>query len=59
MIKKFKAKENDVNRTLFKYLEKMLDNVPISRLEKLFREKDVRINDQKTNEKHYNLMMKF
>ena len=56
MIKKFKAKENDVNRTLFKYLEKMLDNVPISRLEKLFREKDVRINGQITS---YNLMMKF
>lgn len=57
MIKKFKAKENDVNRTLFKYLEKMLDNVPISRLEKLFREKDVRINGQKTNEKHYKLQL--
>ena len=51
MNKKFIAKNNDVNRSLFKYLVNMLDNVPVSRIEKLFREKDVKLNNKRTNDK--------
>ncbi|MDC8900837.1 RluA family pseudouridine synthase [Metamycoplasma hyosynoviae] len=57
MNKTFKAKNNDINRSLFKYLVKMLDNVPISRIEKLFREKDIKINGKRTNDKQYKLQL--
>ena len=57
MNKKFIAKNNDVNRSLFKYLVNMLDNVPVSRIEKLFREKDVKLNNKRTNDKQYKLQL--
>ncbi|ASI54123.1 RluA family pseudouridine synthase [Metamycoplasma hyosynoviae] len=57
MNKTFKAKNNDINRSLFKYLVRMLDNVPISRIEKLFREKDIKINGKRTNDKQYKLQL--
>lgn len=53
---KFKATKNDEGRTLFKYLIKQLDNVPISVIEKLFRIKDIKINGKKTNNKSYSLI---
>ena len=51
------AKNNDVNRSLFKYLVIMLNNVPISRIEKLFRQKDIKINGIRTNDKQYKLKL--
>ncbi|MDC8937437.1 RluA family pseudouridine synthase [Metamycoplasma hyosynoviae] len=57
MNKTFKAKNNDINRSLFKYLVRMLDNVPISRIEKLFREKDIKINGKRINDKQYKLQL--
>ena len=57
MNKKFIAKNNDVNRSLFKYLVNMLDNVPVSRIEKLFREKDIKLNNKRTNDKQYKLQL--
>lgn len=52
---KFTASKNDENRTLFKYLVKQLNNIPISRIEKLFRLKDIKINNVRTNKKDYKL----
>lgn len=52
---KFKTTINDENRTLFKYLVKQLNNVPISRIEKLFRLKDVKVNGIRTNQKDYKI----
>ncbi|WP_412031821.1 pseudouridine synthase [Metamycoplasma buccale] len=54
---KLKAKENDVDRTLFKYLVKILDNVPISRIEKVFREKDIKVNGIRTKDKQYKIKL--
>ena len=51
------AKNNDVNRSLFKYLVIMLNNVPISRIEKLFRLKDIKVNGIRTNDKQYKLKL--
>ncbi len=51
------AKNNDVNRSLFKYLVIMLNNVPISRIEKLFRLRDIKINGIRTNDKQYKLKL--
>lgn len=52
---KLKATKNDEGRTCFKYIIKVLDNVPVSRIEKLFRKKDVRINDIRISEKDYEI----
>ena len=51
------AKNNDVNRSLFKYLVIMLNNVPISRIEKLFRLRDIKVNGIRTNDKQYKLKL--
>ncbi|AWX69375.1 RluA family pseudouridine synthase [[Mycoplasma] anseris] len=53
----FKTKKDDVGRTLFKYLVKVLDNVPISRIEKIFRQKDLKINNQRINDKQYKIQL--
>ena len=50
---KFKATKNDQGRTLLKFLEKTLNNVPKSRIEKLFRNKDIKINNKRTSNKKY------
>ncbi|MGL5617473.1 MAG: pseudouridine synthase [Metamycoplasmataceae bacterium] len=50
---KLKATKNDEGRTCFKYVIKVLDNVPISRIEKLFRKKDIKINDLRISSKDY------
>ncbi|TPE58083.1 RluA family pseudouridine synthase [[Mycoplasma] falconis] len=54
---KLKANQNDEGRILFKYVVKMCDNVPISRIEKIFREKDIKVNGQRTKDKQYKMRM--
>ncbi|AMD81267.1 ribosomal large subunit pseudouridine synthase C [Mycoplasmopsis canis PG 14] len=45
------ATKNDEGRTLYKLLEKYLTNISKSRLEKIFRKKDVKLNGKRTNDK--------
>ncbi|EFF41770.1 RluA family pseudouridine synthase [Mycoplasmopsis alligatoris] len=52
-MKKITATSNDAGRTLYKLVIKYLNNVPLSRVEKLFRKKDIKINGQRTNQKDY------
>ncbi len=52
---KLKATKNDEGRTCFKYVIKVLDNVPVSRIEKLFRLKDIRVNDIRISKKDYEI----
>ncbi|WP_369991119.1 pseudouridine synthase [Mycoplasmopsis arginini] len=54
---KFKAKKDDVDRILYKYLLKICDNVPKSRIERIFREKDIKVNGIRTNDKQYKLQL--
>lgn len=54
-IVKLKATKNDIDRSLFKFLIKHLNNVPVSRIEKLFRKKDVKVNNVRTNQKQYKI----
>ena len=51
-MKTFKIKSNDDGRTILKYLEKMLKGVPKSRIEKLFRNKDVKLNNKRIKDKN-------
>ncbi|MBN3535055.1 RluA family pseudouridine synthase [Mycoplasma procyoni] len=44
---------NDEGRTIYKYLLKMFPDLPLSKIEKLFRKKDIKINNQRTNDKKY------
>lgn len=48
-----KATENDATRTLFKVLQKYLSNLPISKIEKLFRKKDIKVNGSRKITKDY------
>lgn len=48
-----KATKNDAQRTLFKFLVKTLDNVPISKIEKIFRKNDVKVNGNRKIDKKY------
>lgn len=41
---KFNTTKNDQGRTAFKLLVKYFDNVPVSRIERVFRQKDIKIN---------------
>ena len=54
-MKTFKATRNDEGRTLFRYLTKMFPDVPLSRIEKLFRKKDIKLNGKRINDKKYKL----
>lgn len=54
---KLKATKNDEGRTLFKYLVKQLNNVPVSKIEKVFRLKDIKVNGKKTNDKSYSIVV--
>ncbi|MBN0970950.1 RluA family pseudouridine synthase [Mycoplasma phocoeninasale] len=54
---KFIAKNDDVNRILFKYVVKMCNNVPISKIEKIFREKDIKVNGIRTKDKQYKVQL--
>ena len=53
---KFRATKNDVDRTIFKFLIKQLNNVPVSKIEKLFRQKDLKINGKRINDKSYKIV---
>lgn len=47
----FQASANDENRTIFKFLVKVLNNIPISKIEKLFRKKDIKLNNKRISDK--------
>lgn len=49
---KLRAGSNDEGRTIFKYLIKTLNNIPVSRVEKLFRQKDVKLNGKRISDKN-------
>ncbi|WLP85752.1 pseudouridine synthase [Mycoplasma seminis] len=48
-----KATKNDENRTLFKVITKYCSSLPLSRIEKLFRKKDIKVNGERKVEKSY------
>lgn len=50
---KFNATKNDQGRTAFKLLVKYFDNVPVSRIERVFRQKDIKINGIRNINKNY------
>ena len=50
---KFIATNNDAGRTLLKFLEGILDGVPKSRIEKAFREKEIKVNQKRIKDKKY------
>ncbi|ENY53735.1 RluA family pseudouridine synthase [Metamycoplasma alkalescens] len=54
---KFRAKKDDVGRILYKYILRICDNVPKSRIEKIFRQKDIKVNGIRTNDKQYKLQL--
>ncbi|MCU4117096.1 RluA family pseudouridine synthase [Mycoplasma zalophi] len=54
-MKQFKATANDQGRTLFKFIVKRADNVPISKIEKVFRKKDIKVNNIRINDKQYKI----
>ncbi|WP_236631441.1 RluA family pseudouridine synthase [Mycoplasma sp. ATU-Cv-703] len=52
---KWTANSDDEGRTLFKFLRKMLPDVPVSRIERLFRQRDLTLNSQRQVAKNYQL----
>ena len=54
-MKTFKATLNDEGRTIFKYLQKTLSDIPRSKIEKLFRKKDIKINGKRISDKKITL----
>lgn len=48
---KYITNSNDVGKTLYKLTLKIFPNMPISKIEKLFRTKDIKVNGIKTNNK--------
>ncbi|QGZ97302.1 RluA family pseudouridine synthase [Mycoplasma sp. NEAQ87857] len=44
---------NDHNRTIFKVLTKYLNNLPLSKIESLFRKKDIKVNGKRNIKKDY------
>ncbi len=54
-MKTFKAGTQDRGRTLYKYVIKMLGDVPSSKIEKIFRKKDIKVNDRRVNDKKYTI----
>lgn len=48
--KKIIATRNDQGRTLLKFLLKIFDNVPVSRIYKLLRQKDIKINGKRVSD---------
>ncbi|MGL5522256.1 MAG: pseudouridine synthase [Metamycoplasmataceae bacterium] len=51
----YKATKNDEGRTIFKFLTKVLNNTPISRIEKSFRKKDIKLNGVRVIDKNIKL----
>ncbi|AZG68675.1 RluA family pseudouridine synthase [Mycoplasma struthionis] len=54
---KLRAKKDDINRILFKYIIKICDNVPVSRIERIFRQKDIKVNGKRINDKQYKIQL--
>ncbi|MCP4336325.1 MAG: RluA family pseudouridine synthase [Mycoplasma sp.] len=54
-MKIFIANRNDSGRTILKFLQKVISDVPNSRMEKLFRKKDIKINGKRISNKNYNI----
>ena len=50
---KYTATKNDTGRTLLKFLQKLFKDVPKSRIERIFRQKDIKINNKRTSDKKY------
>ncbi len=48
---KFVATKNDAGRTILKFITSVFKNIPHHKIEKLFRKKNVKINDQKISDK--------
>ena len=49
----FKATKNDEGRTLLKFLNSLLIDVPKSKIERMFRNKDIKVNGKRTRDKKY------
>lgn len=49
---KFIVTTEDEGRTLLKYLQRMFDNLPISRIERALREKDIKVNGERVKDKN-------
>ncbi|CAC13290.1 RIBOSOMAL LARGE SUBUNIT PSEUDOURIDINE SYNTHASE C (PSEUDOURIDYLATE SYNTHASE) (URACIL HYDROLYASE) [Mycoplasmopsis pulmonis] len=49
----FIATNNDHGRIIFKVLLSYLNNVPVSRIQKLFREKDIKVNGKRNIDKNF------
>lgn len=49
------ATKNDHSRTLFKVVQKYLNNLPISRIERIFRKKDIKVNNVRNVSKDYKI----
>lgn len=47
------ASKNDENRTLFKFINKYFINIPKSHIYKLLRNKDIKVNNVRTNDPRY------
>ncbi len=52
-MKTFIATKQDQGRTLFKFLTKLMPDVPAARIEKLFRKKDIKVNNKRSFKKKY------
>lgn len=50
---KYKATKNDEGRTILKFIQKLFGDVPKSRIERIFRQKDIKINGQRIKDKKY------
>ncbi len=50
-MKKFIATTNDHGRTIIKFVNKMFPGIPKSRMERTFRQKDIKINGKRINDK--------
>lgn len=49
---KFTVTREDDGRTLLKYLQRMFDFLPIARIERALREKDIKVNDERVKDKN-------
>lgn len=51
-LKKLVITKNDANQRIDKYLKKLLVNAPSNFIYKMFRKKDIKVNEKKVNEKY-------
>lgn len=52
-VEKIKATSNDAGRTLFKVITNYFNNIPLSKIEKLFRKKEIKVNGVRVFQKNY------